>query len=149
MLLKFPWSETYKNRPSKVKVVSFCAAHQGWEKEAWNLVGFFGFRRQYAHLGILLTRQPIRLSVLRGVQARKGSIAGPGCHSRCPATWTLWHSTSNGIGNVHGRQRCFIDFGLLQQNDSARSWGLGIWPGPLLPITISHLQSNYWLATRP
>lgn len=72
MLLKFQWSETYKNRPSKVKVASFCAAHQGWEKEAWNLVGFFGFWRQYAHLGILLTRQPIRLSVLRGVQSNKG-----------------------------------------------------------------------------
>lgn len=40
-----------------------------------NLVGFFEFWRQYIHLGIPLTRQPITLSALRGVQTKKTSCS--------------------------------------------------------------------------
>lgn len=148
-LLRFQWSEEYKNRPSKMKdkLLHFALPTKVGKREAQNLVGFFGFWKQYIHSGILL-RQPLRLWVLREVQSKKGSAAGPSCGTSCPATWALWLSTSNGIENIHSRQRCFIDSGFLQQNDSAHSKGLGVRTWPLLPITILHLQSNYWFATR-
>lgn len=86
---------------------------------------YHDFSKNPIHLGILLTSQPIRLSILRGVQGKKGFYSRSKLSSSCPVTRALRCSTSNGNRNVHGRQRCIIAFGFLQQNDSAHSWGLG------------------------
>lgn len=110
----------------------------------WAYCCFFGSWRQCVHLGILLTRQPTSLSVLRGVQGKKGFYSTSRLSSSCPATWALRCSISisNGRGNVHGRQKCFIDFsGFLQQNDILRFRSHG--------HDLFYQQSNYWLATRP